>query len=145
MSNVIDIAFRTTSKAPMQTSDQANVSLDKGIEGDFRGAVANRQVTVLSSAAWQQVCNEMGVELPWTTRRANLLVDGLTFSSADIGKTLRIGDTELEITRETDPCSRMDDQHQGLKSALMPDWRGGVCCIVIKAGSIKIGDSVELS
>jgi MOSC domain-containing protein YiiM len=73
------------------------------------------------------------------------LVDKLTFSQADVGKTLRIGDIELEITRETDPCSRMDDQHQGLKSALMSEWRGGVCCKVIKAGSLKVGDSVELS
>lgn len=145
MSTLIDIAFRTTSKASMQTCDQANISLTKGVEQDFRGSAKNRQVTILSTVDWLQVCKEIDADLPWTIRRANLLVDKLTFSQADVGKTLRIGDIELEITRETDPCSRMDDQHQGLKSALMSEWRGGVCCKVIKAGSLKVGDSVELS
>jgi|TARA_B110000908_G_C10239185_1_gene445119 MOSC domain-containing protein YiiM len=129
----------------MQTCDQANISLTKGVEQDFRGSAKNRQVTILSTVDWLQVCKEIDADLPWTIRRANLLVDKLTFSQADVGKTLRIGDIELEITRETDPCSRMDDQHQGLKSALMSEWRGGVCCKVIKAGSLKVGDSVELS
>jgi MOSC domain-containing protein YiiM len=145
MSTLIDIAFRTTSKASMQTCNQANVSLAKGVEQDFRGSSKKRQVTVLSTVDWQQVCKEMDADLPWTTRRANLLVDELTFSQADVGKTLRVGDIELEITQETDPCIRMDEQHQELKSALMPDWRGGVCCKVIKAGSLKVGDSVELN
>jgi MOSC domain-containing protein YiiM len=129
----------------MQTCDQANISLTKGVEQDFRGSAKNRQVTILSTVDWLQVCKEIDADLPWTIRRANLLVDKLTFSQADVGKTLRIGDIEREITRETDPCSRMDDQHQGLKSALMSEWRGGVCCKVIKAGSLKVGDSVELS
>lgn len=145
MSTLINIAFRTTSKASMQTCDQANISLTKGVEQDFRGSAKNRQVTILSTVDWLQVCKEIDADLPWTIRRANLLVDKLTFSQADVGKTLYIGDIELEITRETDPCSRMDDQHQGLKSALMSEWRGGVCCKVIKAGSLKVGDSVELS
>ena len=145
MSTLINIAFRTTSKASMQTCDQANISLTKGVEQDFRGSAKNRQVTILSTVDWLQVCKEIDADLPWTIRRANLLVDKLTFSQADVGKTLRIGDIELEITRETDPCSRMDDQHQGLKSALMSEWRGGVCCKVTKAGSLKVGDSVELS
>ena len=129
----------------MQTCDQANISLTKGVEQDFRGSAKNRQVTILSTVDWLQVCKEIDADLPWTIRRANLLVDKLTFSQADVGKTLYIGDIELEITRETDPCSRMDDQHQGLKSALMSEWRGGVCCKVTKAGSLKVGDSVELS
>jgi MOSC domain-containing protein YiiM len=145
VSTLIDIAFKATSKAPMQTCDEVNISLSKGIEDDFRGTAKNRQVTVLSTVAWQQVCKEMDTELPWTIRRSNLLVDKLTFSPADVGKTFHIGDVKLEITRETDPCSRMDDQHQGLKSAMMSDWRGGVCCKVIKAGSLKVGDTVELN
>jgi MOSC domain-containing protein YiiM len=119
--------------------------LAKGVEQDFRGSSKKRQVTVLSTVDWQQVCKEMDADLPWTTRLANLLVDELTFSQADVGKTLRVGDIELEITQETDPCIRMDEQHQELKSALMPDWRGGVCCKVIKAGSLKVGNSVELN
>jgi len=63
---------------------------------------------------------------------------------ADIGKGVRIGDVELKITQETSPCSLMDKLYQGLTTALTPDWRGGVCCKVISAGTIRIGDPVEI-
>ena len=60
-----------------------------------------------------------------------------------MGKILRIGDAELVVTGETDPCSRMDEQQRGLTTALTPQWRGGISCDVIKPGAIKIGDQIE--
>jgi MOSC domain-containing protein YiiM len=144
MSQVKSIAIKSTAKADMQTLESAEITLAKGISGDFRGSQPNRQVTILSESAWQKVCDSIDADLAWTIRRANLLVDGVEFSAADVGKTVRIGDVELKITRETSPCSRMDQQHQGLTAALTPDWRGGVCCYVISAGTIRIGDPVEI-
>ncbi len=138
------IAIRTTSRAPMQLRDDAEVTFDEGISEDFRGSQKGRQITVLSETAWHKACATLDANLPWTTRRANLLVKGIEFGAGDIGKTMRIGEVELQITHETKPCSLMDQLHQGLKSALSPDWHGGVCCDVIVAGSIQIGDPVEV-
>ena len=143
MGTVLGIALRDKPRAAMQTVERVRVSVEAGLEGDFRGAQKGRQVTVLSEAAWRQACAELGTELPWTTRRANLLVDGLEFSAGDPGRTLRIGEVELVVTEETDPCSRMDEQHPGLTAALEPDWRGGVCCDVVGAGAIRLGDRAE--
>jgi MOSC domain-containing protein YiiM len=56
---------------------------------------------------------------------------------------LRIGDVELEVTKETAPCYLMDQAHEGLLRALKPDWRGGVCCRVVKGGEIRLGDRVQ--
>ena len=128
----------------MQQLDSAEISIEKGIAGDLRGSEPDRQVTILSETAWLKACNSIDANLPWTIRRANLLVDGIDFSAADVGKTVRIGEIILKVTRETNPCSLMDQQHQGLKAALIPEWRGGICCNVIKAGSIHIGDQVEI-
>ena len=145
MSRLKAIAIRNRSRIPMQPIDSAKITLANGILGDFRGPQTGRQITVLSEIAWQKACESLDLQLPWTTRRANLLVDGVEFSESDIGKTIRIGEAELTITEETAPCSLMDQQHQGLRSALVPDWRGGVCCNVIKPGEIQIGDSVEVN
>jgi MOSC domain-containing protein YiiM len=139
------IAIREKSRAEMQLLESVDVSVAKGLAGDFRGSETDRQVTILSESAWQQACQSIDTELPWTIRRANLLVDGVEFSADDVGKQVRIGELELVITRETDPCSRMDAQHLGLTSALMPDWRGGVCCNVIKPGKVKTGDHVTIA
>lgn len=140
---LLGIAYRDASRQPMRELDSGYVSVAGGVEGDFRGNRGPRQVTVLCAGQWQAACAELGVELPWTTRRANLLVSGIAVGPESVGQRLRIGGALLRITRETDPCRRMDEQHQGLRRALTPDWRGGACCEVIADGAIAVGDPVE--
>jgi len=129
----------------MQAIDSARVDVARGIVDDFRGSQRDRQITILSESAWNRACAEVGAELPWTVRRANLLVDGVEFDDSFVGKRVVIGKVELEITGETDPCSRMDAQHTGLTAALEPEWRGGVCCKVLKPGELRIGDTLEIA
>jgi len=138
------IAIRLRPKAPMAACEQALVTPERGVEGDSRGKPGRRQVTLLSSESWAKACAELGEDLPWMTRRANLLVSGLEFTPAHVGSILRFGQLVLEITRETDPCSRMDQARPGLRAALEPDWRGGVCCRVIAAGEIALGQRGQL-
>jgi MOSC domain-containing protein YiiM len=138
------IAVRKRSKQPMISLSSAPVTCEHGVANDFRGKPGKRQVTVLSAQSWQQSCQALGQDIHWLDRRANLLIDGITFSAAHLGKVLKIGSAELLITRETDPCKRMDQLHPGLGEVLQSHWRGGVCCRVLKAGTIKLGDCVEI-
>jgi MOSC domain-containing protein YiiM len=141
---LLDIAFRPKSRAAMQNKVDTMVSKVAGVDGDFRGKPGKRQVTVMSIEQWQLACDELETILPWTIRRANLLVDGVSFDATMIGQQIKIGQCILYITGETDPCPKMDAQHQGLTHALTPDWRGGVCCRVISDGRIKVGDNVVI-
>jgi len=144
MSRLKSIAIKTAPRAPMQEQERAEITIEKGITGDLRGSQAGRQITILCEAAWQNTCDSVNTDLPWSTRRANLFVGGIEFGEGDVGKIIRIGEVRLEIMQETYPCSLMDKQHQGLKDALTPKWRGGVCCNVLTAGSIQVGDRVEI-
>lgn len=119
------------------------VGLVTGLEGDFRGRTRNRQVTVLSREAWAAACAAVGADLPWTTRRANLLVEGLDLEETT-GQRLHIGEVVLEITGETRPCTRMEEAHAGLREALTPGWRGGVTCRVVTPGTVRTGATVRL-
>jgi MOSC domain-containing protein YiiM len=123
--------------------DSVEISTEAGVAGDFRGKPGARQITVLSAEQWNDACDDLGQEIPWTTRRANLLVEGITFANTK-DSTLRVGDVVLKISGETEPCGRMDEQVMGLQEALAPDWRGGVCCRVIRGGSIAPGMQVVL-
>lgn len=143
MSSIKAIAIKSRPRGQVQSIDSAQVTVENGILGDFRGSQRGRQVTILSESAWQNTCTELDVELPWTVRRANLLVDGIEFDASYLGHTVRIGEVELLVTEETNPCSLMDAQHQGLTAALTSKWRGGICCNVIKPGEFRIGDQVE--
>lgn len=127
----------------MVTLDAAAVSRASGVADDFRGKPGRRQVTVISVRAWRATCAELGTELPWTLRRANLLIDDMDLPTRS-GDRLQIGSVRLHVNGETDPCARMDEQHEGLKAALTPDWRGGVFCTVLDDGNISLGDEVTL-
>lgn len=127
----------------MQELVEAAVSLEKGVADDFRGKPSKRQVTVMSQRAWRDANAELNRDLPWTTRRANLLVDDLELENT-VGDIITIGDVKLLITQETDPCERMQEAAEGLFDALAVRWRGGVCCRVISEGTLQLGESVVL-
>ena len=144
MPKLVAIAYKIVKRGPMNEVLCANVTQHSGVEKDVFGRPGKRQVTVLSVQQWQAACQSINADLVWTIRRANLLVDGLSFSHADVGKQLRIGDLSLEITGETDPCKKMEMAHPGLELALTPDWRGGVTCRVLNDAMIHLGDPVTL-
>lgn len=143
MGRLTGIARREAKRAPMETLERAGISKETGVANDWRGKPGGRQVTVISAASWADACRELGAEIPWTTRRANLLVEGVDLPHTT-GAVLEIGAVKLLVTGEVDPCSRMDEQYPGLTDALKPDWRGGVSCSVLAEGFVSIGDEVTL-
>lgn len=128
----------------MLETDHSSVTTEAGVSGDFRGVPGRRQVTVLSQEDWADACRDLDRDLPWTTRRANLLVSEFRFDPASVGQVLSVGRLRLEITGETDPCERMTEQCPGLREALTPKWRGGVCCRVLSGAEIRVNDPVSL-
>ncbi len=140
---LLALAIAPKKRAAMVTLERATVTRDGGVEGDARGRRPGRQVTLVFNDDWQAACAVLGLTLPWTTRRANLLVDGIAVPDR-IGARLRIGPVVLEVTEETKPCGLMEKAVSGLKAALKPEWRGGVCCIVVEGGEIAPGDAVAL-
>jgi len=143
------IARRPARLAPMQEIAEGLVTLDGGLEGDHKGPKFNlRRITVLAREAWQRALSELDpaagpIDLPWTVRRANLLVEGVELPRAR-GGVVRIGPVLLEVTYPTQPCSRMEGARKGLLKALHPDWRGGICCRVLEEGRLRIGSRVEV-
>lgn len=135
----------------METLERARVTTDGGLEGDCRGPVpegkkGNRQITVIEAESWAAAIQDLGGAdgLVWSDRRANLLVSGVRLPR-EAGKIIAIGEgLRIEVRCECDPCSRMDALREGLRAALTPDWRGGICGRVISEGEIALGDEVRI-
>jgi MOSC domain-containing protein YiiM len=130
----------------MEVVERAHLSIALGVTGDCRGIVkpekSKRQVSLMEVSDWRAAIGELGVDVPWQMRRANLLIDGLDLPQRG-GAVLRIGDSaRLEVTVECDPCIRMEQVAPGLMDALRPDWRGGVLARVLSDGEIRIGDPI---
>ena len=136
------IAVREASRAPMKEQQQVEVTVTHGIVEDYRGT-GLRQATLLDAGQWQQVIAELGVDLPWHTRRANLLIEGIDLRAA-VGQRMQIGECRFAIGGETTPCARMDELQPGLRSILVPEMRGGVWGKVLQGGQLRVGDSVRV-
>jgi len=80
---LLAIAVRAARRQPMREITSAAITTASGVEGDFKGAkYPRRQVTILALGDWQKALDELvdlagPVPLPWTVRRANLLVGGV--------------------------------------------------------------------
>jgi MOSC domain-containing protein YiiM len=137
------IARRDARLALMQTCTEGLITVEAGLEGDFKGAkYPRRQITVLALEDWEAALADIGNEtLPWTARRANLLVAGVRLPRA-VGGILKVGDVVLEVTGQTYPCNRMEEAASGLLSALAKAWRGGVTARVLEGGRVALGDGV---
>lgn len=150
---LIGIARRKRSRAPMEELQSAAVTVAAGVQGDFRGAVRpgrvpRRQVSLLAAEDWLAALYDLrlaeGERPPWLARRANLLVEGLRLPR-DKGSVIAIGQSlRIAVTVECDPCSRMDEVVPGLMAALLPDWRGGVLGTVLTDGAIAVGDEIRI-
>jgi MOSC domain-containing protein YiiM len=134
----------------MEEVTAGTITVEGGLEGDHKGPkFPKRRITVLAVEAWREALAELrdadgdAVSLPWTVRRANLLVEGIRLPRAR-GGVLRVGSVKLEVTYPTQPCRRMEEAFPGLLKALHPDWRGGVTCRVLEGGRVTVGDEVEV-
>lgn len=144
---LLAIARRERPRAPMQLLDAVLVTQERGVEGDHKGLkFRNRAVTVLGEEDWAAALASLpepvdATALPWTTRRANLLVAGVRLPRAR-GALLQIGTVRLEVTYPTVPCRRMEQARAGLQKALYPEWRGGITARVLEGGTLRLGDPV---
>jgi len=142
MVSVTGIAVAPRILAPMEERDHVAITIEKGLDGDARGGKSRRQVSILFEDDWNDaVAATDGEPMPWMERRANLFVRGMR-SPRDVGGIFSIGDVRLEVVEETEPCDLMESKRAGLRQALMPEWRGGVCCRVLTGGEIRLGDTV---
>lgn len=124
-----------------------------GVQGDFRGAVkpggkGRRQISLITAEGWDAAMADMQLPadevLHWHARRVNLLARGIVFPQTT-GYIVAIGESlRFEVTKECDPCGRMEELLPGLKAALLPDWRGGVLGKVLSDGKIAIGDTIRI-
>lgn len=122
----------------MQYVDRAELVTGLGLDGDKHAvATSKRQVLLVD----QEALDEVGVA-PGIIKE-NLTVEGLNVMGLPVGTRLTLGSQAvLEITDVCEPCFRMDEIRSGLKDQL--EGRRGMVAVVIRGGSISIGDPISV-
>ena len=144
MGRLAGIARHAERRGPIETLTSVRLTPEAGVDGDRNGPKFKRQVTLIEASDWAAAIAEVGVELPWWARRANLLVEDFDLPhGGDV--RIRIGaEVVIELKMEIDPCERMDELAPGLRAALVPDWRGGAGGKIVAGGTIAVGDEIRI-
>lgn len=141
---LVAIWLKRVRRGPMDHRQRARLLTGAGLKEDANLGSRKRQVTLIEEELWQAVQQDLGTPVDPVSRRANLLVRGISLAGQR-GAILHIGSCRLKIWGETRPCRLMEETHSGLQGALDPDWRGGVFATVEEGGDIAIGDAVTWS
>ena len=140
MGTVKKIWLKRFKRGPMDSVNEANLVTQQGIEGNADQGL-NRQITIIEEEVWAGLMHQMDATLDPSTRRANLMISGLSLRDSR-KKILKIGDSRILVKGETKPCERMDEALSGLQDLMRPEWRGGAYGRILEGGTIKVGDSV---
>ncbi|WP_435075769.1 MOSC domain-containing protein [Halorubrum sp. HHNYT27] len=137
--------------APPERRETAEIR-PGGMEGDryYRGdghfQLDGCAVTLVAAEALDAVRRETGIDVSDGRHRRNVVVEGFGSGMDDLlGATLAVGDARLRPTRRRPPCARVEQLagEDGLASALQN--RGGLCCDVVEAGRVAVGDPVKVT
>ncbi|WP_394995769.1 MOSC domain-containing protein [Emticicia sp.] len=132
-----------TSRGEIKVVDEINVSEKKGIEGDrYTGTNRKRQVTIIQAEHIEAVSKILKKETinPSLLRR-NIVVSGINLLALN-DLEFSIGEVVLKMTGYCHPCSRME-QNLGKGGYNAMRGHGGITCMVVKGGKIKVGDEVK--
>lgn len=121
---------------------EANVITNYGIENDGHAGDWGRQITCLDWASVQKANEEHSLDIGPGGFAENILIDGLDLSGIVVGSKIRLAaDVVLEVTQiGKEDYPSIVSRTFGV--SLLPSE--GLFCKVIKGGSIKKGDLVEI-
>ncbi len=137
------ISIRPGRGEPLSILEQAQITVENGLEGDRYGGRPGspRQVTLIQKEHLAAVGGMLGRgPIDPETARRNIVVSGVNLLALK-GKQFQIGDAILEYTGLCHPCSKMEAAFgPGGYNAMR--GHGGITAKVIQAGSVQVGDDV---
>lgn len=112
-----------------------------GLEGDAHAGKWHRQVSLLSYERIEEF-RKRGAKVAFGAFGENLVVEGIDFKSLSIGTRFQCQDVVLELTQIGKECHHGCEIFQKMGDCIMP--REGVFAIVLKGGTIRTGDWMEI-
>ncbi len=141
MSKVIAVCI-SEKRGTQKTNVSSAVFIENyGIENDAHAGNWHRQVSLLSYDRVEEF-RSLGASVKEGDFGENLLVEGIDFKSLPLKTKLSCGEVLLEITQIGKECHSHCQIYQQVGDCIMP--REGVFAIVLKGGTIKVGDEVNV-
>ena len=112
-----------------------------GLENDAHAGKWHRQVSFLAQESIDTM-RAKGLDVVAGNFAENITTEGLDLTALEVGRHIKIGETELVISQLGKIChTRCAIFHQA-GDCVMP--REGIFAVILKGGSIKVGDTIEI-
>lgn len=122
--------------------EQAELKEGFGIVGDAHAGAEKRQVSLLSTESIEKMKSK-GLKVAPGDFAENITVEEMDLLSLEIGERLRLGSNAvLEISQKGKTCHAPCSIYYQAGDCIMP--KEGIFARVIRGGSIKVGDKVEV-
>ena len=122
--------------------EEVRIIEDFGLEGDAHAGKWHRQVSLLNKERIDDF-RARGAKVEDGAFGENLVVEGIDFKNLPLGTRYRSGDVLLEMTQIGKECHHGCRIYQTMGDCIMP--REGVFCKVLRGGTLKVGDILEIN
>ncbi len=112
-----------------------------GIDGDAHAGNWHRQVSLLADESVEPMRKQVP-DLPTGAFAENILTEGIELKSLPVGTMLRAGEALLAVTQIGKECHADCAIRKAVGDCVMP--REGIFTIVLRGGTIRPGDSIEV-
>ena len=137
------IAVCISEKKGTQKKEVPSVKLvpDWGIENDAHARKWHRQVSLLALEKIEAF-REKGADVDYGAFGENIVAEGFDFRTLPVGTRFRIGDALLELSQIGKECHTHCAIYHQVGDCIMP--REGVFTVVLRGGTVKAGDEIEM-
>jgi len=137
------IGLRPNKKASLEAVDSVQLDPDLGLIGDhYQGRSKQRQITLIQAEHLEAIEKILQRDVQPADTRRNIVIKGINILAL-MNQRFQLGaNVVLEATGHCHPCSRME-ANLGPGGYQAMRGHGGMTAMVIRGGSIQIGDAVQ--
>ena len=121
---------------------EIHLKLRHGIVGDAHAGDWHRQISLLAEESVDTMRSLSPVSLDPGVFAENINTEGIDLKHLPVGTRLRIGETEVEVTQIGKECHNDCAIKKAVGKCVMPTE--GIFAIVVKEGTVRAGDEIEV-
>ncbi|MEM9888412.1 MAG: MOSC domain-containing protein [Bacteroidota bacterium] len=138
------ISIRPEKRGVVKAIEEVQVNVENGLEGDHYGKKGGKRMITLIQA--EHIATVEGIlqkTVDPKLLRRNIVVSGINLLALK-DRVFQVGESvQLKTTGLCHPCSRMETNlGEGGYNAMR--GHGGITCMVLRGGNIRLGDAVRL-
>lgn len=141
MGKIIAVCTSSVKGVSKQPASEIVLISGHGIEGDVHAGNWHRQVSLLANES----VDSMREKLPDIEAGAfaeNILTEGIELKTLPVGTMLTCGSAVLAVTQIGKECHLSCEIRKKVGDCVMP--REGIFAIVLKSGTVRPGDNIEI-